>query len=258
MGGDGRGARVLSRIYATLQLGQVVPGQKFRGVRHEPPQTLFVQSFADVFFNDVNCVLQTLGDSMAPQRFYIEAVGLGREDHERYHGDVRASGLEHVVQSCQRFDEDVGTFVCELVSAGSEEIEGAVEVEVEMAVEVAAHKLVDLLLAGGVQVLELVQVPLDIEPVGGDQVRLPLHQMSRLNACNLGDGGENVRQVSPRPLDAITMVDPSFPRLHVAVELLQVVVEVGVAGTKVSAQLGGVRREDCCNVGLPQPEAKVG
>ena len=29
VGGDGRGARVLSRIYATLQLGQVVPGQKF-------------------------------------------------------------------------------------------------------------------------------------------------------------------------------------------------------------------------------------
>merc|ERR1719381_364475 len=108
---------------------------------------------------------------MPTQRFNIEAVGLGREDHEGHHGDVRARSLQQVIQTCQRFNEYVGPLVGELVPSGSEEIEGAVEVEVEMAVKVSAHKLVDLLLARCVQVLELVQIPLHIESVGGDQVR---------------------------------------------------------------------------------------
>ena len=254
VGGDWRGAGVLSRIYATLQLGQVVSGEQLRGVWYKTSQTLVIQSLPHVFLNDINCVLQTLCNGMPAQRFNIEAVGLGREDHEGHHGDVRARGLEQVVQTCQRFNEDVGPLVGELIPAGSEEIEGAVEVEVEMAVEVSAHKLVDLLLARRVQVLELVQIPFHIEPVGGDQVRLSLHKMSRLHTGDLRHSGEYVRQVRARPLNAISMVDPSLSRFHVTVEILEIVVEVGVAGAEVSAQLGGMRREDRCNVRLPQPE----
>ena len=126
----------------------------------------------------------TFCHSTTSQRFNIEAVGLRRKDHEGDHGDVGARDLKHVVQPCQRFDEDVGALVCKFISAGCEEIEGAVKVEIEMPMEVASDKLVDLFLAGGVQVLELVQISLHIEPVWGDQVRFSLHKMSlEFNMC---------------------------------------------------------------------------
>ena len=102
----------------------------------------------------------------------FEQSHLGGKDHECNHSDVRASGLQQMVQSCQGFDEDIRSLVSELVSrklqfvmraylsvtveapASSEEIECAVQVEVEVAVEVTAYELVDLLLAGGVQILK--------------------------------------------------------------------------------------------------------
>merc|ERR1719234_2969719 len=111
---------------------------------------------------------------MTPQRFHIEAVSLGWEYHEGHDSDVRSRGLQHVVQPCQRLNEDVRSLVCELVPAGGEEIEGAIKVEVEMSVEMSSYKLIDLFLARRVQVLELVQISFHIETVGGDQVRLSL------------------------------------------------------------------------------------
>ena len=82
--------------------------------------------------------------------------------------------------------------------ASSEEIECAVKVEVEVAVEVTAYELVDLLLAGGVQILkniqvqplvaqkqltpnlELVQIALNVETIWSNQVRLSLHKVGCL------------------------------------------------------------------------------
>ncbi len=72
-----------------------------------------------------------------------------------------------------------------------------------MTVKMASDELVDLLLALGVQVLELVEVAGDVEPVGGDDVRLPLDQVLGLDPGDLGDRGEGVGQVRGRPLYAI-------------------------------------------------------
>ena len=63
-----------------------------------------------------------------------------------------------MVEPGEGLDEDVGALVAELVAAGGEHVERLVQLEVEVAVEVAAHELVDLLLARRVQVLIAVWV----------------------------------------------------------------------------------------------------
>ena len=60
-----------------------------------------------------------------------------------------------MVEAGEGLDEDVGTLVAELVAAGGEHVERLVQLEVEVAVKVAAHELVDLLLARRVQVLQV-------------------------------------------------------------------------------------------------------
>ena len=51
--------------------------------------------------------------------------------------------------------------------------------------EVSSNKLMDLVLALGVQILKLVQVSLDIQTIGGQDVRFPLDEMLTLNSCYL-------------------------------------------------------------------------
>ena len=50
-------------------------------------------------------------------------------------------------------------------------------------------------------------------------------------------------QVGGGPLKAVSVVDLPLARLHVHVEVLEVVVEVHSAGTQMSAQQRGVSRE---------------
>ena len=117
-----------------------------------------------------------------------------------------------------------------------------------MSVEVAPHKLADLLLTGGVQVLELVQVPLHVEAVRGDEVRLPLDEVCGLHSSDLGDGREDMSQVRGGALDTVAVVDTSLPSLRVTVKILQVVVEVRVPRTQVSGrgtrEMGDIRGGD--------------
>ena len=49
----------------------------------------------------------------------------------------------------------------------------------------------------------------------------------------------------------------SLSCLSITVEILQVVVEVGVSSTEVPAQLGGVGRENSCDVRLPKPDEQI-
>ena len=60
-----------------------------------------------------------------------------------------------MVEPGEGLDEDVCALVAEFVAAGGEHVERLVQLEVEVAVEVAAHELVDLLLARRVQVLQV-------------------------------------------------------------------------------------------------------
>jgi hypothetical protein len=72
----------------------------------------------------------------------------------------------------QGLDEHINTFVPVLVSAGSEQVDGVLQVKVIVAVEVASDEVVNLLLGLDVQVLELVhRGELDhIQTVGQDPI----------------------------------------------------------------------------------------
>ena len=70
---------------------------------------------------------------------------------------------------------------------------------------------------------------------------------------DLGNGGKHVRRGRGRALHAVAMVDLSIAGLFVQIELIQIVVEIDVAGAQVSAQQSGVRREDGRNAQLPHP-----
>ena len=132
----------------------------------------------------------------------------------------------------------------------SKHVESLVQVEVEVTMEVASHKLMDLVFALCMQILELVQISLDIEPVRSENVWLPLDQVLTLHPRDLTrhrqlqphsttsllspDSGEHVGEVGAGPLYAVSVVNPSLPGLRVTVKPLQVVVEVHVPGTEVS------------------------
>lgn len=72
----------------------------------------------------------------------------------------------------KRLDEHIHTLVPVLVSSGSEQVDGVLEVKVIMTVEVTPDEIVDLLLGLDVQVLEFVHRGEfdDVETVGQDTV----------------------------------------------------------------------------------------
>ena len=59
-----------------------------------------------------------------------------------------------------------------------------------------SYKLVDLFFTLCMKILELVEISLDIEPIGCENVRLPLDQVFTLLPSNLTDSGEHMGQVS--------------------------------------------------------------
>ena len=137
--------------------------------------------------------------------------------------------------------------------SSSEHVESFVQIKVKVTVEVSPDKLVDLVFTLGMEILELVQISPNVQTVRCENVRLPLDQVLALHPRDLTetsprldvdppqsevspDGGEDVRQVGAGSLDTISVINPSLPGLSIAVELLQVVVEVHVSSTEMSAE----------------------
>lgn len=254
--GDGRVAAALQRIQAPLDFHQIVLLQKVRCVWQLASEARVVHALANFLLNLLDGVAQLLGDRVAAQALDVEVVGFGGEYEECDDRHVGLLVFQQVIEAGQRFDEHVGALVAELVAAGDEQVQRFVQIEIEVAVEVAAHKLVDLLLGHGVQILELVngRKLLHIQPVRRDDVGLPLQQVLGLVAGDLGHGGEHVRQMRGRPFDAIAMVDLPLARLIVHRKLVQIVVEVRVARAQVPAQQRGVRREHGRHLDAARPQ----
>ena len=55
--------------------------------------------------------------------------------------------------------------------------------------EVSPDKLMDFILTLGVQILKLVQVPLDIQTIGGQEIWFPLDEMFTFNSSYLAKNG---------------------------------------------------------------------
>ena len=162
-----------------------------------------------------------------------------------------------MVEAGQRFDEHVHTLIPELISTSREEVKRVFRVEIVMSVEVAAHKIVYLLLGLLMQVLELVDGRElgHVQTIGQHTVGFALEQVLALEGRDMRYGGENVTAMSSSALDAIPMVDTTLSCLRIYIKPLQVVVEIDGASAKVSAQEGCVGREDGRDVYAP-PLAK--
>lgn len=175
-----------------------------------------------------NGIVQALDHGLALQCLHGEGGGLSRHDDESHDCHVGASRLHAVVQTSQRLNKHVHTLIPVLVTSSSEEVQRLVRIEVIVPIEMTADKVVDALLVGLVQVLELVGSAelLDVQAVGKDTVRLALEQVLALVSSDMGYGGEDICCVCRTALYAVAVVDTSLASFCVAVEVLQVVVEI--------------------------------
>lgn len=197
------------------------------------PQARVEHSGSDILLHPVNCVPQLLRNRMTPQAVHIKVIGFGGENEKSYHGHVRQLVLQIVIQTGQRFDEHVGAFVTEFISSGDEEIQCLIEIKIEVTVEMSAREFVNLLLGDGMQILKLVDGRefLNIQSVGCYEIGFAFQQMLRFITGNLRDGGKDMRQVCGGPFNAISMIDLPFARLFVHTKFVQIVIEIGLAGT---------------------------
>ena len=152
------------------------------------------------------------------------------ENDEGDDGDVTGAGLQVVVQSGERLNEDVPSLITELIAAGSEEEQRLVQIEVDVTVEMSVDKIKNLkikfiklnisfllphlLFVDLVEVLELVALSLHIQPIGRDQVGLSLDEMLSFLSRDIADRGEHVREMSRCSLQTISVVDLPLPGLH--------------------------------------------
>ena len=84
----------------------------------DPPESTLKYLLADLGLYLVHGVSELLGDGLSLEGVNVEAVGLSGEDKEGHHRYVRLVGLEEVIEAGQRLQEQVGTFVGELVPGG--------------------------------------------------------------------------------------------------------------------------------------------
>lgn len=85
----------------------------------------------------------------------------------------------------------------------------------------ATYELVYLLFADGVQILKFVQRRefLHVQPVRRDDVRLTFEQVLGLEAGDVRDRGEHVRQVRRCAFHAVSVIDLSLARFFIDTEL---------------------------------------
>jgi len=114
----------------------------------------------------------------------------------------------------------------------------------------ATHKIVDSLLVGLMQVLELVGGGelLDVQTIGQDTIRLALEEMLTLVGGDVGDGGEDISSVCSAAFYAVPVVDASLSGFGVDVEPLEVVVEIDGAGAEIATEQCSMGGEDCGDV----------
>ena len=91
---------------------------------------------------------------MPLQSLIIKTAVFRRENNEGDDSDVTTARLEELVKSCKSLNEKISTFVTELVTAGSEEEQSFLEVEVDVAVEMTVDEVEYLLFVLLVKVLK--------------------------------------------------------------------------------------------------------
>jgi hypothetical protein len=211
-----------------------------------PCKRTLKQLLGHVLGDVVDSVVQRLDDGLALEGLNRQRLRLRGQNDERDNCHVRVLVLHLVVQTCQRFDEHVHTLIPVLVPSRSEEVQRVLRIEVVVAVEMSSYEVIDLDLGLLMQVLELMgrRELLDVETVGQDTVWLALQEMFTFVCGDVRDRGEDIGGVRGGALDAVPVVDAALSCLSVAVEVLQVVVEVYRACTQVATEQRSVGGED--------------
>ena len=106
-----------------------------------------------------------------------------------------------------------------------------------------------------VEVLELVHGrELDnVQAVWQDTVGLPLEQVLALVRRDVRNRREDVARMRCRTLDAVPVVDATFPGLGIHIEPLEVVVEIDGACAKITTEKSCVSGENCRDVDMSLP-----
>lgn len=158
-----------------------------------------------------------------------------------------------MVKTSQGLNKHVAALIPVLVTAGDEKVKSIVEIEIVMAIEMAADKVVELLLRLGMEVLEFVNRGKlrNVETIREDAIRLPLKKVLTLESRDVRNRREHVAAVSSSTLNAVTMIDSALSGFRIHVEILEVVVEVYATSTEVTSQESGMRGEDRRDVDSP-------
>ena len=212
VGHDRGEGRTLKREHTTLEENLVLVRHEFLGVGDLGTGGAVVTSgvlkdaLANALGDLLNALLESASDSLTLEG--LDGVRVGRCGHnnEGNDGHLGAHLLETSVETRERLDEHVDTLVAELITTSGEQVDRVFKVKVVVAVEVAADKLVNLLLGQRVEVLELVHGrKLDhVETVGQDTIGLALEQVLRLVRGNMRDGREDISAMRRGTFDAVT------------------------------------------------------
>ena len=81
----------------------------------------------------------------------------------------------------------------DFLPSSCEHVQSLVQVKVKMSMEMSSYKLMKLVFALGVKVLELVKISLDIQTIWSQDVGFPLHQVLTFYSSDLA-AAENVQR----------------------------------------------------------------
>lgn len=91
----------------------------------------------------------------------------------------------------------------------------------------------------------------DIETVREDAIGLALQQVLRLVGSNVRHSCEHIGTVGCRAFDAVSVVDTSFARLVIDIEVLEVVVEINAASAEIPSEKRCVGGKNGGHVNVP-------
>ncbi len=191
------------------------------------------------------------------QRRHVDALGRRRGDDERDHGHAQGLGLEPLVQSVQRLDEDVEALVAILVSAGREDVERACpgrtcscgkKCPITNSWISSLYWRCRFWNSCGAANRSM------FSPLGSTALGLAAEELLGLHGGDVGDGREDVRRMAAARSSLYRCSNPCSRATARAVDLIQVVVEVHVGRAQAPTDQRRVRREHGRKRHLPLPE----
>merc|ERR1719431_1168031 len=130
----------------SLQFNNIILVKKFVSIRYITSGTTLIHSCSHFFFNFCNSFLERFCYSMSLQRFNIETCIVCWENDECYDCNITTTSFQIMIQSRQRFNKDISSFVSKLIPSSNEEEKCFFKVEVNVSIKMSIHKLFDLFL----------------------------------------------------------------------------------------------------------------